>query len=162
MSIFIKIEGILGNSSDSNHLGWIEAERLDWGSSRLITSTTSTRGDRESSNTTISDLTFLKRMDKATAYLVIEALCGRGKTITIEMTKTGQGQGADTYIQYVLHNALLSNYQVRCKQKNNKRPLERISISFTKLEMRYIPYNEDGIAVAPISVGFDTAQNIKL
>lgn len=39
--------------------------------------------------------------------------------------------------------------------------MEAISISFTDIEVKYIPYDEDGNAVAPISVGFDSATNIK-
>ncbi len=76
MSIFMHVEGIQGETSDLNHKGWIDIENLEWGSKRQITSNTSTQGDRESSNATITDLTLIKLMDKTTPYLFIETCCG--------------------------------------------------------------------------------------
>ncbi|MBX2809253.1 MAG: type VI secretion system tube protein Hcp [Cellvibrionaceae bacterium] len=72
MSIFLNYDGITGECSDANHKGWIDVERIKWGTSRNITSSTSTQGDRESSNAIITDLSFIKLMDKATPYLFLE------------------------------------------------------------------------------------------
>jgi len=96
----MQIDGIQGDVSDQNHKNWIDVLELDWRVARKITSNPSTQRDRESSNAIVSDLNFMKFMDIATTQLFAEACCGRGKTIIIEMTKTGKGQGADTYLQY--------------------------------------------------------------
>ncbi|MBX2809399.1 MAG: type VI secretion system tube protein Hcp [Cellvibrionaceae bacterium] len=161
MSIFVKYGDIKGESSDDNHKEWIDAEELDWGVSRQITSNTSTQGDRESSNATISDLTLTKFMDKSTARLFIESCCGTGKDVTIELTKTGTGGGSDTYIQYILHNALISSFITEHVNDSGFRPVEEIKISFTSIEMKYITYDEDGNPLAPVAVGFDTKTNTK-
>ncbi len=163
MSIFVNYEGIKGESSDSGHKDWIDAKSISWGVLRQITSNTSTKGDRESSNATISDITLFKYMDKASPKIFIETCCGTGKNVLIDMTKTGQGQGSDTYIRYKLYNALLSNYHVRYNQrKSSTRPIEVITISFAKLQMKYMPYDDDGLIVAPIATGFDYTNNMKL
>lgn len=161
MSIFMQIEGIKGESSDLYHKDWLDIESIEWRVGRKITSRTSTRGDRESSNPEYSELLLFKRMDKATPYIFIESCCGRGKTIIIECTKTGKGNGSDVYMQYRLENAMISYYKVYAKDKRgNKRPMEAIKISFKRLEQRYIPYGEDNIAEAPIAVGYDAAKNL--
>lgn len=159
MSIFMYIDGINGESSDSGHKDWIDIRSISWGTGRKITSETSTRGDRESSNTKITDLTFKKFMDKATAKLFIEACCGVGKTIKIHLTKTGSGTGADVYMEYTLHNAIISDYKMAAWDDDIDRPIEKLKISFVKMETRYTPFDEDGIATAPIAVAFDTATN---
>lgn len=72
MSIFLHYPKIKGETSDKNHKDWIDVLDVEFGVSRAITSATSTQGDRESSNATISDLTIKKLMDKATPYIFIE------------------------------------------------------------------------------------------
>jgi type VI secretion system secreted protein Hcp len=160
MSIFMQVEGIKGESSDLYHKDWLDIESIEWRVGRKITSRSSTRGDRESSNPEYSELLLFKRMDSATPYIFIESCCGRGKTIIIECTKTGVGNGSDIYMQYRLENAIISHYNVSVKSKRGRRPLEAIKISFKRLEQRYIPYDENNIAEAPIAVGYDAARNM--
>ncbi len=161
MSTFLQFEGIQGETSDSNHKGWIDLLTWQWGVGRNITSNTSTQGDRESTNATISDLTITRRMDKATPQLFIEACCGDGKTVRLVHTKTGAGNGADTFIEYTLKNALISRYNVTAINNAASRPREEITISFVDIEVKYTPYDEDGHAQAPIALGFNTASNTK-
>lgn len=161
MSIFIYREGVRGETSDPNHKDWVDVLEVTFGVNRSITSSTSTRGDRESSNATITDLKLLKFMDKSSPKWFLESCCGTGKEVIIEMTKTGTGQGADTFIQYILENAIVSNYQVEATTNNGYRPIEDITISFTGMSVKYTPYDEDGNLESPIVVGFDTATNQK-
>ena len=129
--------------------------------SRAITSSTSTRGDRESSNTEIKDLILTKYTDSATPKTFLESCCGTGKDVVIHFTKTGKGGGADVYLELTLKNALMSDYSFAAKSQSSNRPHEKITLSFIEMEVKYIPYDEDGNAEAPISVGFDTATNTK-
>ncbi|MBX2807124.1 MAG: type VI secretion system tube protein Hcp [Cellvibrionaceae bacterium] len=161
MSIFVNYEGIKGESSDSGHKDWMDVESITWGVGRNITSSTSTQGDRESSNAVISDLQITRLMDKATPKIFIESCCGTGKEVKIHLSKTGTGSGTDVYMEYTLKNALISNYQVAAKSQSNERPMETITISFVDVEVKYTPYDEDGNAEAAIAVGFDTATNVK-
>ena len=161
MSIFLDYEGIKGESSDSGHKDWVDVDAWSWGVSRKITSSTSTRGDRESSNAVVSDLKLTKKMDSSSNKFFIESCCGTGKTVKLHLTKTGQGSGTDTYMEYILRNALISDYKVGGISDDVNRPTESITISFVEMEAKYIPYDEDGNASAPDAVGFDTATNTK-
>lgn len=161
MSIFLNYEGIKGESSDSNHKDWIDITAWKFDVQRAITSATSTQGDRESSNATIGDILLSKHTDSATPKLFIESCCGTGKNATLHLTKTGAGSGADVYMEINLKNALISNYAVSGNDKSAKRPQEAIALSFVDIEIKYIQYDEDGNAMAPVAVGFDTATNTK-
>ncbi|MBI3897622.1 MAG: type VI secretion system tube protein Hcp [Gammaproteobacteria bacterium] len=161
MSIFMTLDGVQGESADKGHSKWIDVAYFQWGTKRLITSATSTRGDRESSNAVIRDLLIRRFMDRATPQLFIESCCGVGKTVTLHLTKTGVGGGADVYMKYVLKNALVSSYYVAGTREDTFRPVEHYKISFIELECRYTPYDENGKPMAPISVAFDTATSTK-
>lgn len=161
MSAFLYYEGIQGEVSDVGFQNWIDISEWSWGVGRSISSHTSTQGDRESANATIRDLNITRFMDKATAKLFIESCCGTGKTAKIVQTKTGTGNGADVFVEYTFHNALISHYSVRALNNAVARPREEMILSFVDTEVKYIPYDENGIAEAPIAVGFNTATNTK-
>ena len=81
--------------------------------------------------------------------------------MVIHLAKTGSDQGADVYMEYILHNAIITEYNVTANRNDPHRPYEHITVSFVDLEVKYTPYDEDGHAMAPIAVGFDTATNTK-
>lgn len=161
MSIFVNYDGIKGESSDTGHKDWMDVDSIGWQVGRKISSNTSTRGDRESSNATITDLLIVRHLDSATPKLFIESCCGTGKDVTIHLTKTGKGSGTDVYMEYKLKNALISHYQVEAESQDVERPVEKLTISFVDVEVKYTPYDEDGNAESPISVGFNTATNTR-
>ena len=161
MSIFMNYEGLKGESTDKNHKDWIDVDHLSWGVRRNITSNTATSKDRESANAEITDLTLTRRMDKATPDLFVESCCGKGKDVVIHLCKTGTGSGTDTYMEYTLKNALISNYTVNAGSQSDDRPRESVTISFQKVELKYTPYDDNGQAEASIAVGFDTTTNEK-
>ncbi|MBL1293288.1 MAG: type VI secretion system tube protein Hcp [Thiotrichales bacterium] len=161
MAIFVKYDGITGQVNDSEHKGWMRVHELAWEAGREITSNTSTRGDRESSNARIGDLVMTRLMDKATPKIFLEACCGKGKDVEIHLTKSGKGSGAEIYMAYVLKNCLISHYAMSCTPKHKNRPTERITISFTELEVKYTPYDDEGMAQGPLVVGFDTKTNMR-
>ncbi|PCH59462.1 MAG: hypothetical protein COC05_06925 [Gammaproteobacteria bacterium] len=162
MSIFMKIDGIEGNASDKNYIGWLTLISFSWRAQRKITSASSTRGDRESSNTAISDLSFNRYMDKATTDLFKAACCGKGSTIKLVKTKTGTGNGADPFIEYTLHNAIVSHYAVDADGDPGLIPREHLRLSFTAVEVRYTSYDDKGNIITSASQGFDAATNTRL
>lgn len=161
MSIFMQFEGIKGEVSDKGHKAWLDVANIEWAVERRITAKSSTRHDRESANAEISSLILFRRMDSATPKLFIESCCGTGKTVIIRLTKTGTGEGADVYMEYTLKNALITKYRVLARGRAKKRPVEILSISFSGIEMKYTPYDQDGNALAPIAVGFDVSTNTR-
>jgi len=156
------IDGITGAASDKNHKDWINITSIKWDIQRDISSASSTRGDRESSNARLNDLELTRYLDKATPGLFLAACCGKGSTIKLVQTKTGAGAGADPFIEYTLRNALVSHYQVEAISDAAARPCETLTLSYTALEIKYTAYNNDGAPQAPLIVGFDSATNTRL
>ena len=55
-------------------------------------------------------------------------------------------------MEYTLANALISGYSV---SSGGDRPSESLSFNFTKIEMKFIPYDNEHNAGNPIPAGYD-------
>eukprot|EP00913_Durusdinium_trenchii_P010529 g9873.t1 len=68
-----------------------------------------------------------------------EACSGRtGKRTVIHLVTTGNP--GETYIEYTLTNTLIASYSI---DSNGDRPIETIKLNFTKLEVKYTPFDEN-------------------
>src|SRR4051812_14071066 len=109
MPIYMKYGKIAGDVTAEGHDNWIELNSLDWGVSRAIKTDTGSAADRESTAPTVHEVSITKMMDVATPLLLQQALQGKGVEVSIHLCKTDQDQ-LKTYVEYVLHNCLLSNF----------------------------------------------------
>ncbi|MCG8426953.1 MAG: type VI secretion system tube protein Hcp, partial [Chromatiales bacterium] len=87
-----------------------------------------------------------------------EACVGQGKTAQIHMVQTSSS-GIETYMEYTLTNTLISGYNV---MSNGDRPVEAISLNFTRVEMKYTPWNEQHQPEGAVPAGYDVAQGVRL
>jgi type VI secretion system secreted protein Hcp len=153
MAIYMQIQGIKGNVEADGHKDWIELGSLQWGVGRGIATATGTSKDREASAPSISEVVVTKQLDLASPYIFSEACVGKSKPIVIHLCKTDATK-LETYLEYTLTNSLISGYSV---SSGGDRPTESISINFTKVEMKYIPWKDDHTMDSPIPVGYDMA-----
>ncbi|MEX0729511.1 MAG: type VI secretion system tube protein Hcp [Aquisalimonadaceae bacterium] len=162
MSIFMHYADIGGEASDSNHTQWINIAAARMGSVRQITAGSSTRNDRESSVTQLRELAMERHMDKSSPELFAAHAIGKGHDLTLHFTKTGGGDGADTYLELVLKHALISSYEFSAHEESPRRPMELLTVSYTGIEYKYIEFDEDGRMVSPKVFAYDPATNGKL
>lgn len=152
MAIYMKIDGLNGDVTTKGHEQWIKIESLKFGAQRSLSTEVGRIADRESSLPSISEVTVTKPVDQTSPYLFSEACTGEAKQVKIDLCQTGTS--IDPYMQYTLSNAVISGYQVSIEEAQ-KRPVETIKISMTKIENRYTPYNDSNKAGSPISTSYD-------
>ena len=158
MAIYIQIDGIDGDATHEKHVKWIDAVSLQWGVGRAITTPVGSTLNREASEPSISEVTFTKLMDGASPYLLEEATTGtRGKNVKIHLVSTGSA--ADEYCEYKLENSLISGYSI---VTDGDRPMESVTINFTKVEMKFTPYDPDHKPKPPVMVGYDMTTTKKV
>ena len=148
-------EGINGEVTASGHEQWIDIDSYNWGATRGITAATGTNQNREATSVSINEFTITKLVDDATPYLFKEACIGTGKEVRIVSTKTGDK--LEDYIEYVLKDVMISGYHVNT---DGERPVETITLSFTKIEQSYTPFDDANNAKASVKNSYDltTAQ----
>jgi len=158
MSIYVQIDGIKGKVTASGHEDWIDAGSLQWGVGRAISSSVGTSADREASKPSISEVSITKLMDASSPGIFTEACVGKSKTVKIHLCTTGT-DSIDTYMEYELEDCMVSGYSV---SSGGDRPSESISFSFTKMMMKFIPYDDAGKAQSPLPAGYDMALGKKV
>jgi type VI secretion system secreted protein Hcp len=135
----------------------INCEPLQWGVDRVIHTPMGSSQEREASAPSISEVTISKLMDVASAKLFQEACVGKSKAVKIDLVKTGEK--LENYLEYTLTDCLISGYSV---SSGGDKPSESLSLNFTKIEMKYTPYDNKHQPQSPIPAGYDISLGKKL
>lgn len=151
MAIYLKYEGIEGEATHDKHKNWIEVGSLQFGIGRGISTPAGATANREASEPSVSEVTVTKMLDGSSPKLFTESATGAaGKKVEIHLVSTGSP--GNTYVEYTLTNALISAYSL---SSGGDRPSESISINFTKIEFKFIPYDGANKAGTPVTVNYD-------
>jgi type VI secretion system secreted protein Hcp len=132
---------------------------MSWNVSRSLSTKTGQGKDRESTSPHISEITLTTKMDKTSPVFFSEACVGQGKTALIHLVQTTPN-GVETFIEYTLTNTLVSGYSVTADEDN--RPQESITLNFTKIEMKYTPWDEAHRPEGSVPAGYDISLGVKL
>jgi type VI secretion system secreted protein Hcp len=151
VAIYVKYDGIDGEATQADHKKWLDVGSITWGVGRAISATSGSTSNREASEPSVSEVTLSKMMDSSSPKFFTEAVTGAvGKKVVIHLVTTGSP--GKTYAEYTLTNALVSSYSM---STGGDRPAESLSISFTKLEFKFTPYDDKNNAKTPIVVSYD-------
>lgn len=151
MPIYMEIEGVKGNVTAEGHKEWIAVTSFQFGVGRAVGSPTGGAKDREASAPNFSEIVVTKEMEQSSPYLFSESLLGKGKKVKIHLCRTSAGN-LETYAEYELENTLISAYSA---SSGGDRPSESVSLNYTKIVFKYIPWKEDHAKDAPHPAGYD-------
>ncbi len=158
-AIYVEIDGIDGDATHEDHRNWITVESAGANISREITMTTDKKTGantgREVSGPSFDDFKIVKQLDTASPYLrqlAVEDPLGR--EVRIHFVSTGSpGQ---TYFEITLSDAVISSVSMT---SGGDRPIEVITLNFTRIEWRYIPLEANNEAGSPVTKGYDLLLN---
>jgi type VI secretion system secreted protein Hcp len=154
-AMFVKLDGINGESKDSKHSDWIDV--LAWGFGIDQASSSAFGAGVTTGKANVSTLWIDHYADKATATLWQKAL--EGKSIgkgTLECCRISGDMG--TYLKVELENVIIANVTVM-GASNSPRTIERIQMSFTKIKAESKAQDEKGSLVAGGNMTWDVKQN---
>ncbi|MGE3171978.1 MAG: Hcp family type VI secretion system effector [Planctomycetota bacterium] len=134
-TIFLKIEGIKGESTDSNHKDEIELLAYSHGVSQPASAVASTAGGGTAGRCNHTDLSVQKMMDTATP--VLNQYCCTGKHIpTITLTlRRADGDKSIPYMVYKLTDVIISSVSVG--GSSDSVPAETVTFNYAKIEWEY-------------------------
>ncbi|MBI1322082.1 hypothetical protein GC170_02695 [bacterium] len=139
-TMFLEIDGIKGESTDSKHKDkidildyfWSESQRGDWGQSGK---------GCVASMVTMQEITFNFEMCKASPKLM--EYCATGK-IASKATFTARKAGGDQPIDFLtvkMENVLVSSYSTR--GVNDAKPIDTITLRFDSIVIEYTSTDKD-------------------
>lgn len=168
MGIYLQIDGIQGPVTAQGLEGYIQAESFSSDIQRKLATQPGSVENRETTKPIFSEITLTKLVDKTTPLLFSEATVGASKaTAIIKFISTGSN--LNEYLTITLSNVMVSSQTLDSLAKvtsgeptenRSDRPTETITLNFTKIEVKYTPYDNQNNVGSPIPSGYDleTAQ----
>jgi type VI secretion system secreted protein Hcp len=156
MGLFMQYPGLNGDSTEKGYEGWITLSSVHFGSSRSVDVAVGSAKSREAKSPTISAVTVTKALDASSAGLFRASVSlSEGVNVRIAFTKTG----GETYLKYDLSNVLIASYHIAT---DGDRPIETVNVSCAKFEMTVTTTDANNNPIAPMTTGYDLAQNAAL
>jgi type VI secretion system secreted protein Hcp len=158
IDVYLQIDGIRGESQDSNHNGWIECTSAQWGVLQPKSATASTAGGHTAERCEHKSIAITKLADLASPILM--QTCSMGKTIPkakLEfMRADGEGK-AVKYYQIELENVLIAGVNQYVHEGNILR--DSVELKFSKVRWKYTQQKIGGGAGGNTAGGWDLSAN---
>ena len=155
VDMFLKIDGLDGESQDKNHNGEIQILGFSW-----VVSQSGTSGTGSGSGTGKSefqDIEIRKAVDRASPVLMKQ--CASGAHIAnANLTVRKAGGDALEYLIIRLEDLMVTSYQLGGEPKDDI-VQEVIRINYTRAAIHYTPQESSGIGGAKVSGGWNLKEN---
>jgi type VI secretion system secreted protein Hcp len=158
LALFLKIDGIKGESTDVKHKDEIDIESFSWGVSHAAP--VPTGGGAGSGRPIFPDVTVVARQSIASPALFLA--CAQGKHIaTAVLTARRQGKvGLDYYAITFSDIVITAFHEVGSEGADDVS--ESVSFNYAKIKLEYHRQNATGALAAPVSAGWNVVNNKKL
>ncbi|MBI3406322.1 MAG: type VI secretion system tube protein Hcp [Acidobacteria bacterium] len=154
--MFLKIDGIDGESHDAKHKSWIPIESWAWGEHQA--GSASHGGGSGVGKVEMQDFSFAKFMDKSTPKLAL--FCANGKHIpTVEFIARKAGGDQQKYMQLKLSDVLISSFHTSNSNGSNSLPMEQVALNFSKVELEYFQQDAKGATASAGKMGWSVKEN---
>ena len=156
--MFLKIDGVEGESLDDKHKNEIELLSFSWGATQP--GSAGHGGGSGVGKVQVHDFQFAKYFDKASPKL-FEA-CATGKhTPKVVLTCRKAGGAQQEYLKVTFSEVIVSSIQ-NSGSGGDALPTESVSLNFSKIEIEYKPQDEKGNLGGVVKAGWDLSKNIKV
>lgn len=156
--MFLKLDGIKGESLDSKHKDEIEIHSFQFGVHQ--TGTGASGGGSGAGKASFSDFTIVKSADSSSPLLMVNCATGSHiKTGSLTVRKAGGDQQEYYIIKF--NEILISNF-TNSGSGDGETPTESVSFNFSKIEFEYKTQKADGTLGGSGKGGWDLKANKKV
>lgn len=153
VDMFLKIDGVEGESMDEKNKGEIHIESFGFGVEQVGTSESG--GGLGAGKAKFEDFEFTMPTQKASPKLY--AACASGKHIpkaVLSIRKAGGKQ--ETFLKHTFSDLIISSFRTA---NGDPQPTDTVKFNFVKLETEYREQGADGSLKGPIKAGWDLKKN---
>ena len=144
--IFLKIDKIQGESTDSKHKDHIEVLSWAWGQSTGTGRTA--RGIQAAS--CIEDLSFMKFVDSSSPALIMNGVVGEvAQTAVLTVLKPGDKEQQQEFLKLTMKNVTVVSFQISGSEGDSL-PTESVTLHFESMQGEYRKQRPDGTLDTPI------------
>lgn len=149
--MFLKLDGVVGESADAKHKGEIDVLAWSWGESTGTARTN--RGVAPSA--CIQDLSLTKFIDSASPALIMNGMTGQVAPNAILVVRKAGEQQLE-YLRLTMKNVTITAYQTG-GSGGEDRLTENVVLHFDSMQGQYVQQRADGSAGSPIT--FEITEN---
>lgn len=154
VDMFLKIEGIEGESVDKDHSGWIEIGSVSYS---ISSPTTSTSSGGATGKAEFSDVSITKILDKASPNIAVSA--ANGKHYPGAEIHFCDSASSVCYYKIELRNVMISSYSF---SGGGDIPTESVSLAYESIMWDYKPQKADGTdSKDNVVTGWNIRENIE-
>ncbi len=159
---FIYIDGIVGESTDDKHSGWIEVISYNTGVKQTVSSTASSTGGASAERADFDTFAFSKLIDNSSPLLMLACAAGTHiDNIIIELCRAGTDK--IKFMDYKLTDSLISSVLISSGDPRISFPVELVKIHFGKIEWSYTQQKrQGGWASGNIACGWNLERNCRM
>lgn len=156
VDMFLKLDGIKGESVDHKHKDEIHIESFSWGMNQ--TGAHGTGGGGGAGKVQIHDISVTKFVEKSSTELMLH--CAGGKHIKEGLiTVRKAGEKPVEYLKIKLTDILISGVQLA--GQGSDLLTENVTLNFAKFAVDYTEQKPDGTPGSPVTMGWDIKKNEK-
>jgi len=156
--MFLKLDGIKGESKDHKHKDEIHIESFSWGMNQ--SGGGHTGGGSGAGKVSVHDISVSKHVDKASANLML--FCCNGKHISEGLiTVRKAGEHPVEYLKIKLTDILISSVQ-HAGHGSGDQLSENVTLNFAKVKVEYQEQDEKGKGTPAGEMGWDVKANAKI
>lgn len=155
IEVFLKIEGIEGESQDRSHRGEIDILDFSWGEENSLPMH---GGGGGAGRVNAQPFNFTMKVNKASPKIFVAVANGkhfRSAVLTVRRTDEQRAE----FLTWTLSEVVITSYQTAADTEANPFPMDRFSLVFSKIEIAYQPQKPDGTLGSLVKAGWDFQAN---
>lgn len=157
VDMFLKLDGIEGESRDSKHKNEIDIESFSWGASNSGSAAHGTGGG--TGKVSMQDFTFVAAVSKASPKLFLA--CASGEHIrSALLTVRRSGESQQEFLKVTMSDVLISSWKHE-GAAGDEVPTDQVTMNFAKVKIDYTEQSPTGAPGATTSAGWDVKANTK-
>lgn len=154
VDMFLKIEGIKGESQDAKHRD--EIEIISFNFSEANSESLSSASGGNAGKVVMQDFKFVAPVSKASPLIFVAVASGQHYPEAILTARRVGGEQLE-FLKWTLGDVFFSSFE-ESGESSEARPLDSFSLNFAKLEMEYKTQNPDGSVGDTVRRGWDLKQ----
>jgi type VI secretion system secreted protein Hcp len=162
VDMFLKLDGIDGESTDEQHIKWIEIETFNWAVSNPTTIGSATSG-AGAGKAVPGDFVVVMPFSSASPQIFKKCVTGdHYQTAALSMRKAGGDQRAagQEFLKYNFGTVFTT--KIEWGGSGDEGPEESITFVYGSLQVQYYPQKPDGSLGDLVVSGFDFIKNVEL
>ena len=155
IDMFLKIEGVSGESKDTNHKDWTDLESFDWGADQ--SGSMSSGGGGGAGKVNFNDLTVVCAIDKAAPTILKNCAVGQH----ISKVEVSVCKACGTQIEYsrtTLEDVLVTSVKFIGAQDSDVLKI-RYAFQAAKVKTQYWEQSDKGSKGAEVQMAFNIKEN---